>query len=333
MKNKLKISVLLPVYNAELYIEEAVNSILNQSYKNFELIIINDGSTDNSLNKITKLYGDTKNVRIIDQENHGLIFTLNKGIKLAKGELIARMDADDISLPERFAKQVKLFESVPNLGVCGSSTQNFGFNNDVVIRSNNDNVLKAQLLISPPFAHPSVIIKKSILLENNIKYNDKYKHCEDFALWNDLAEHCVFSNITDILLMYRVHENQITNTFPETVMEAHYKLCKKNLDKIDIKLLKEDFLPYIGHAPPKKGMSYLLNFYNSIIINNRKIKYFNQIALHKMIEKLLIIQIKNFSGVRGLISIYFHHTNLLPKLKFKLFIAAIRRELIKIIKR
>jgi len=329
MNKNPKISVLLPMYNAEAHIQEAVDSILNQSYQNFELIIINDGSTDQSLQKVTTLYGNNKKVRLIDQKNHGLIFTLNKAIALSEGELLARMDADDISFPDRFLKQVQLFESTPDLGICGSSTKNFGFNNDISIKSSNDDELKAQLLISPPFAHPSVMIKKSVLTDNNILYDEEYKHCEDFAFWSDLAQHCIFSNVTDISLMYRVHENQITNTFSDTVMEAHYKLCSKNLAKINIHLLKEDFLPYIGHAPPPKGMPYLLDFYFSMLKNNEITKTYNQQSLQKMIEKLLTTQVENFSGVKGLISIYLHNKKLLPPIKAKLVITAVRRGLIK----
>ncbi|GAA6174011.1 glycosyltransferase [Colwellia sp. KU-HH00111] len=333
MNNNPKISVILPMYNAEDHIQQAVDSILNQTYDNFELIIINDGSTDRSLETISQLYSNNEKVKIFDQTNHGLIYTLNKAIDIADGELIARMDADDISFPDRFLKQVQLFQKQPTIGICGTSTQNFGFNNDISIKPESDSKLKVQLLISPPFAHPSIMVKRAILINNNIKYNEQYKHCEDYAMWTDLAKHCDFSNVADVLLKYRVHEAQVTNMHSETVMEAHYRLCCKNLRKLNIDLLKEDFLSYIGHEAPKKGMQYLLNFYDTMLKNNEHMNCFNQLALQELIQNLLVIQIKSFSGVKGLLFIKNYSPNLLPKIQIKLIYLAIRRDLVKTIRR
>lgn len=108
INQNILISVILPVYNAELYLKEAIESILKQTYKSFELIILNDGSSDNSLNIINSFKDDR--IILIDRENNGLVYTLNEGINMAKSKYIARMDADDISLSDRFEKQIKHME-------------------------------------------------------------------------------------------------------------------------------------------------------------------------------------------------------------------------------
>ncbi|WP_244834814.1 glycosyltransferase family 2 protein [Clostridium sp. BJN0001] len=106
-----KVSVIMPVFNAEKYLEESIKSVLNQTYKNFEFIIINDGSTDSSLSIINKFKSMDNRIRVIDQKNNGIVYSLNKGISTAKGKYIARMDADDISLPNRIKNQVKYMET------------------------------------------------------------------------------------------------------------------------------------------------------------------------------------------------------------------------------
>ena len=111
MDNNILVSVILPVYNAQKYLEEAIESIINQTYTNFEFIIIDDGSGDNSLNIINKYQKQDSRILVITRENKGLVYTLNEGINQAKGKYIARMDADDISLSNRFEKQIELLEN------------------------------------------------------------------------------------------------------------------------------------------------------------------------------------------------------------------------------
>ena len=123
--NEVVVSVILPVFNGEKFLTESINSILNQSFKKFELIVINDGSTDNSYEYIKK-FKDTRLSVINNDKNIGLSNSLNKGILVAKGKYIARMDQDDISLPDRLKKQVAFMDDNPGIGVCGTWLQTFG---------------------------------------------------------------------------------------------------------------------------------------------------------------------------------------------------------------
>ncbi|WP_052399128.1 glycosyltransferase family 2 protein [Candidatus Francisella endociliophora] len=210
--NKPLISVVMPVYNAEKYVGEAIESVLNQTFKDFEFIIINDGSSDKSLDIIKKYQKIDDRFVLIDRENKGLVFSLNEGVILAKGKYIVRMDADDISLPKRFSEQVEFMERNHKVGVCGTWIKKIGedYNECFWKPQKNDKKLKSLLLYYVPFAHPSVIIRRKVLINNNIFYNHEYKNIEDYKLWVDLYKYTEFSNIQKVLLYYRVHDNSVT---------------------------------------------------------------------------------------------------------------------------
>jgi glycosyltransferase involved in cell wall biosynthesis len=162
MANPL-VSVILPVYNAETYIAEAIESILTQSYKNLELILINDGSTDRSLD-IMQSYADIR-IQIISRENRGLVASLNEGIMKAKGKYIARMDADDISLPKRFEEQVAFLEMHPEVGLCGTAVMMFGnkIKGKIWRLPQSDNRIKSELLFSSALAHPTLMMRGELI--------------------------------------------------------------------------------------------------------------------------------------------------------------------------
>src|SRR4051794_15571169 len=173
-----KITVLMPVYNAAEYIRETIDSVLSQSFTDFEFLIINDGSTDQS-EEIIKSYSDPR-IRLINNEkNMRLIATLNKGIELAKGEYIARMDADDICLPTRLEKQYKVMEDNKDIALCGTGIKMMGkkFFQPLVI--SNSNTIKNVMRAFNVFFHPTVMFRKSILIEQNYRYDPNYLHAED----------------------------------------------------------------------------------------------------------------------------------------------------------
>lgn len=207
------VSVVMPAYNAEKYLREAIDSILAQTYKDFEFIIINDGSTDRT-KEIILSYSDPRIVYLENEENSGICVTLNKGLDAARGRYIARMDADDIALPDRFALQVDYMDKHENVGVCGSLVERFYNDSDQehdYPSSETDFIqCKADLLFSTCVAHPSVIIRKSILLENNLRYEDFFRGMEDYQLWWKISRYAFITNIPIVLLKYRIHKNQVT---------------------------------------------------------------------------------------------------------------------------
>lgn len=206
-----KISVVMPVYNTkEEWLREAIESILNQSYKDFEFIIIDDGS-DKSIEPIVNSYNDDRIV-FIRQNNQGIARSLNSGFKIAKGEYIARMDSDDISMPERFEKQVTFLDNNPQITVLGSWFETFP-KKEVYKHPKSPKYL--DFLKYCCIAHPSVMLRRSVFEKFNLTYNPNYK-CEDYELWSRaLRGGGKFENLQEILLKYRVHSSNASKLNPD----------------------------------------------------------------------------------------------------------------------
>ena len=239
------VSVVMSVYNAEKYLDVAIRSILEQTYNNFEFIIINDGSNDRSLEIIKKYKNEDDRIVLISRENRGLISSLNEGIAKARGEYIARMDADDISLPFRIEKQLQVMEHEKDIVVCGSWINIFGENiNEKVARYfEYDKQIKANLLVSCCFAHPSVMIRKDAFTNNNILYDERFKNAEDYYLWTQLAKVGKFYNIPEILLKYRFLETSITRLSDKDCSKRYIVLkdiFKEALKAVDLNISEED---------------------------------------------------------------------------------------------
>lgn len=197
------VSVILPVYNGEKYLAEAIESILSQTYANIELIVIDDGSKDASSSMLDHyLLFNEKRMKIIRQENTGLIGALNRGLQECTGVFVARMDQDDISYPERIQTQVDFLLNNPDIDLCGSWIR--VFNEEGMSRLHkypqSDLTIKAKMLFENPIAHPSVMFRKGFL----DKYSP-YKDIEDYATWLFLAPNSHYANLPIPLLHYREH--------------------------------------------------------------------------------------------------------------------------------
>ena len=229
-----KVSVLMPVYNAEKYLHAAIDSILSQTFADWELIIINDGSTDKSEAIITG-YSDDRINYVRNETNLGLIRTLNKGITLCKGKYIARMDADDISLPERLRKQVNFLDNNPEYLMCGTNAAVIDNQNNKIGKIHNftdNNFLKIHLLFSVPFVHPSTMIPREILEAN--PYNEMYKHVEDYELWCRISDQGKIANLKNDLFEYRWHDTNVSVLYNNIQEELKDKIIKNQLSKLDL---------------------------------------------------------------------------------------------------
>jgi len=309
------ISVVMSVYNAEKYLDEAIQSILHQSYKDFEFIIINDGSTDRSLEIIKKYQNKDKRIILITRENKGLIFSLNEGIKKSKGKYIARMDADDISLPERFQSQIKLLESNNEIGVCGTAI--IGFSDDmkknISYYSENNKELKTELLFSSVFAHPTVMMRRKLFKKFNLKYEEKYKNAEDFGLWVQMSEYTKFSNIKDPLLKYRILDDSITR-LADKYIEDRYKIIKSifqnYLDKLELENTEQEnrlhFNLTVNARIKDSNISFniLKKYFKKIEYANNKKKLFSSSDLKKVLGKKWLWNLYYTKNIRGIFSMY-----------------------------
>jgi glycosyltransferase involved in cell wall biosynthesis len=211
---KPMVTVVMPVYNAALYLKEAVDSILNQTFKDFELLIINDGSTDNS-SQIIKSYGD-KRIKLVNNEvNCGIIKTRNRGLALSIGKYIAMMDADDISLPTRLEKQVKYLEQNKDVAVLATKLVLMSEKGDEQgywpedFRTTTVSQINNTLPISNCIGQPTVMMRADIV--KSIGYNNAFLHNEDWGLWlNIISKGFVIAKLNEVLLKYRIHSTSTT---------------------------------------------------------------------------------------------------------------------------
>ena len=214
MKNKPLISVVMPAYNAQKFISSAIESILDQTFKNFELIIINDCSADNTRSIVKSFAKKDPRIKLIDNKTRlNIAASLNKGISMASSNIIARMDADDISIPNRLELQYKLITSDKNIAVIGANIIVMDLNeNEIAIRSypTTSEKLKACLFKYSPFAHPVVCFRKD-MSDSVGGYNPKYSPTEDLDLWFRLGVKYKFESVKKPLLKYRLYKNSSSN--------------------------------------------------------------------------------------------------------------------------
>jgi glycosyltransferase involved in cell wall biosynthesis len=230
----------MPAYNAEQYIAEAIESILNQTFTDFEFIIINDGSTDNTVD-IIKNYSDPRIVFLENEQNSGICVTLNKGLDAARGKYIARMDSDDISVPERLEEQVKFMDQHQDIGVSGSDVYVFGkdVKAHIFTQLHDADLCVAGLMFNPCLAHPSVIFRKDIIDKYSIKYDENFAGLEDFVMWWNFAQVSRITNINKPLIKYRVHNSQETKKRTNHVYEMSNLFRVTRYTQLGLKLTPE----------------------------------------------------------------------------------------------
>lgn len=210
-----KISVIMPVYNTDnQYLSEAIDSVLQQTYTDFELLVIDDGSTIDYANFISS-YSDQRISYFKLPKNVGIARARNFGLGKTTGEFIAFLDSDDVAMPERFERQIHFLENNPNIDCVGSSfliiPENRFFHNPI----EHYDIVLYLLLHGSAFLHSSVMLRKKIITENDIYYHAHYVPAEDYAFWLDLVGLCNFANIDEILVNYRWHGANISITKAE----------------------------------------------------------------------------------------------------------------------
>lgn len=205
-----RVSVLMAAYNAAPYVQAAVDSILAQSFTDFELIVIEDGSSDDTPAILAQCAQRDARVRILNLPHVGLSTALNRGLELARGGLVARMDADDIARPARLAKQVAFMDQHPGVGLCGTWGELLGPRSRIIWRyAVSDAELRCRQLFETALLHSSVMMRPALVRAAG-GYNPAYRAAEDFDLWVRLAEHTRMANLPEPLLLYRRHAAQVT---------------------------------------------------------------------------------------------------------------------------
>ncbi len=261
MKKDITVSVVMPVYNSQDYIKEAIESVLGQIFRDFEFIIVDDHSTDGTVD-IIKTYADDR-IRLIFCE-HNYINTLNTGIEACKGKYIARMDSDDIMTIDRLQIQVEFMEKRPEISICSGWAQCFGSTNNIIKVPQTHKEISNKLIYENSLIHPATMIRRKCFTPE-IKYQN-YLYAEDYKLWIDFMQNgFLFAGIPEIIHLYRHHENQITM--------KNYNEMMKNTSEI-----KFEYIQYIIESISKNNKEYSGLLTQVVEAANKKIISFESLT-------------------------------------------------------
>lgn len=291
MENNIA-TVLMPNFNCAEYLTECLDSIKNQTFKNFNLIIIDDCSTDNSCSIIENYKG--LDIQLIKKtENSGIEDSLNIGLNEIQSKYIIRMDSDDLMHKSRIEKLIQFMESHSEIGVCGSAIQHFGISDEIIKFENSPLENKANLIFIHSVGHASTIIRNSILKENEIKYSKGYKYLEDYKFFYDLSKHTLIYSLKDALYYYRreAYNNYQNRDIRKLGFRKMYSSILSEL-KMDSSEKSINIHYEIGHYSHKMNFDvkeYINHFKNLIRANNQHnvfpVKEFNN-CLNSYINKM-----------------------------------------------
>ena len=246
------ISVIMSVYNEEQYIKEAVMSILNQTLDDFELIIIDDCSTDNT-GKIINDINDERVIYILNEENQGLTKNLNKALKMAKGKYIARMDGDDISDLNRFDIQVKFLNENPEIMLISCNTTTFGEESLVSDIHGSAEELKCRMLLRPVLAHPGFMFRRELFEEKGYFYDEHFRSAQDYDFAARVTRKYPIQVVPEVLLKYRAHKGQVSQTPNLKQFGYADEIRKRLLQEIGIELTDDEVEHYHKWVLEKDG--------------------------------------------------------------------------------
>ncbi|MHD0317363.1 glycosyltransferase family 2 protein [Fusobacterium sp. THCT1E2] len=269
------VSIVMPVFNGEKYLKEAIESILEQTYTDFEFLIINDGSTDNSLNIIKEYQNIDKRICLINNEkNKGIVYSLNKGLLESKGKYILRMDCDDISFFNRLERQILFMEKNRHIGISGTWVK---INKNGKYREYKNKIkfsaIKAGLIFNNMLVHPTFIIRKEFFKKYDLSYNKEFNGCEDYGILIDGIKYFQIEILPEVLFEYRINEIGITQVLNKKLKEKYI-----NLKRIYIKILQNIFEE---QDLTEKDLKIHFEFTNNVSNFN-----FSLIELRKYLNKL-----------------------------------------------
>lgn len=293
-----KLTVIMPVYNGEKYLKEAVDSVLNQSFADFDLLILNDNSSDTTaqiLEEYTKK--DNRVVVVTKTSNEGPANLRNEGIEKANTPLIALLDADDIALSTRFEKQIQVLEADNELALCGTWFTIFGDKKEKVIKhAVEHDDLKVQFLHSCGLGNSTVMFKKNAI--KNLRFEHEYVPAEDYGLWSEFIANSKFYNIPESLVRYRWHPGNISQTKEENLRIAEVAIKKRQLTRLGIDQNSDNAIYYVNAVCLKRKQSFedikqTISASNELLEKNKAIQFYNQNIFQKHIERTILRTIRN----------------------------------------
>ena len=277
------ISVIMPVFNRQDFVGTAIESILAQTYTDFEFIIFDDGSTDDSL-KIIQSYRDPR-IRVVSGKgNRKLVPPLNDAIKMARGRYLARMDSDDISLPRRFEYQINFLEKHPDIDVCGGffRTLGGGFNFVQTYPIKHDDI-KLALMFFCAFANPTTMVRRTAILQKAIFYDEDFLYAEDYDFWSRMsASGCTFYNIPEVLLRYRVGHLHIFTEHGGRQQQLTHQIVARNL--VDFGLPEQTVQPLLRDTYTLETLKEAIRIFEMLPDVNRRRNVYSSKAFDDMIS-------------------------------------------------
>jgi hypothetical protein len=204
------ISVVMPVFNVAPFVAQSLGSILGQTFRDLEVIVIDDGSTDGTVAEVRKM-ADPRVQLVEFSSNRGVVAALNEGLDRARGTFLARMDGDDISHPKRLTRQIAFLDRNRSIGICGTAWSFFGARGGADRYRSGSAELKAGLLFGSPFSHPTILARRDLLERNHIRYDPAYEAAEDYELWARLARFTEMANLPQILFHQRIHPGSVSH--------------------------------------------------------------------------------------------------------------------------
>lgn len=241
-----KVSVLMPIWNTrEDHLREAMESILNQTFTDFEYLILNDSPDNTKLDEIVASYNDPRIRYARNEQNMGITPSRNKLLQMAEGEYIAIFDHDDISEPTRLEKQVAYLDAHPEIGVVGSWVQEFP-SGKLVRYPENDEEIRMGLMWGCVVPHSAAMVRRKVLEEHGIMYEERFSPSEDYALWCRLIPHTQFHNLPEVLFRYRMHANNTSKSQATRMDNATYAI--RAFVKADNPALHEEYLQRAEHT-------------------------------------------------------------------------------------
>jgi glycosyltransferase involved in cell wall biosynthesis len=283
----VEVTVLMPNYNNERFLKEAIDSILNQTFTNFIFLIIDDGSTDGSI-EIIKSYTDKRIVLIEKKKNTGIVDTLNIGLQHVKTKYHIRMDGDDISAPNRIEVLYDFMERNPHVGVCGSNMHCFGTSEYFTNYSLNQDKIKARLIYIGGVSHAGSIYKTGVFKNNSIYYSNDHPYMEDYDLFLKLKTHTEFANVKDILYHYRLLEHNSTVKNRDTLLQRYQEIYKLVLKELNIELTDKNIQLhlefFLGNLITFKIRDYK-NWMETIILKNKDLNIYPHNKLKEILKE------------------------------------------------
>lgn len=247
--NKL-VTVLMSVHNEKKeYLQTAINSIFAQTYKNIEFLIIDDASDKSchdDLEEIIRPYPFVK--LLVNEKNLGITKSLHNGVKQAQGDYIARMDADDFSLPTRLETQMRFLEENPKIDIVGGAVVSFGAKSMFMSACNGmeDNQIKSELFFTSALCHPAVMIRKSFLQQYNLNYDENVNKGQDYDFWERCSIYGRFAILKEVVLYYRIHDKQITAQNKSQQVKTAETVMRRRLGRIGLEPTAEEFKAHLA---------------------------------------------------------------------------------------